>query len=176
MNWRWKLTKSWFKFSNGLTVQTTSKRLGQNQRFVCQKAAIGHLRRSICSEIVSFFRTIWTTFLIEHSFLHFYPSFLATRNQQSLNGYPPVLRFTKSTTHVAVSREMVDFILYELDLTLLMKRIEQSAKIVDGRHMFKDELLMGSLNAEDAIGAPGGFTHHCLDKGVETPGLTAWVL
>jgi hypothetical protein len=68
---------------------------------------------------------------------------------------------------------MIDFMLHELDLIQLMLRIERSAKIVDGRDMYKDELLLGTLNAEDAVGAPGGFTRHCLDEGVATPGLTA---
>jgi hypothetical protein len=100
---------------------------------------------------------------------------IETRNVTPYKGYEPKLRFTKSTVHVSVSREMIDFMVNELDLTRLMKRIEESGSVVDGRQMYKDELLIGTLNAEDAIGAPGNFTHHCIDEGVDSPGLTACV-
>jgi hypothetical protein len=35
-----------------------------------------------------------------------------------------------------------------------------------------DELLMGTLNANDAIDIPGGFTLQCLRKGVEVGAFT----
>lgn len=98
---------------------------------------------------------------------------LASRNINAHNGYKPKLRFTKSTTHVSVSRAMVDFMLNDLDLSILMKRIEQSSQVIDGKQMFKDELLMGSLNSDDSILVPGGYTHHCIDKNIDSPGLTA---
>lgn len=82
------------------------------------------------------------------------------------------LRFAKSTVHVSASREMIDFILNKLDLTRLMKQVEASGPVVNGHKMNKDEFLIGSLNTEDAIEVPGGFTHSCLDKGVENWGLT----
>lgn len=38
--------------------------------------------------------------------------------------------------------------------------------------MTRDELLMGTLNAEDRLNLPGGFTQSCLKKGIEVHSMT----
>jgi hypothetical protein len=75
------------------------------------------------------------------------------------------MRFAKSLVQVSVSRAMVDFMLNDLDLTGLMQNIEIKTYGID-------ELLMGSLNAADAVDAPGGFTEYCLDHHSEETSLT----
>lgn len=51
---------------------------------------------------------------------------------------------------------MIDFMLDELDLAGVMRQIDRKEKYG------VDEILMGSLNAADAVGAPGGYTQYCL--------------
>lgn len=51
---------------------------------------------------------------------------------------------------------MIDFMLSELDMTQIMKQIEWKAYGID-------EILMASLNAADAVEAPGGYTDYCID-------------
>lgn len=60
---------------------------------------------------------------------------------------------------------MADFIVRELRLDALQETFDWHTYGVD-------EYLWGSLNAEDAIGAPGGFTRACLERGVETNATT----
>lgn len=93
----------------------------------------------------------------------------------SNNGYEPVIRLTKSTTHVSLSRRMVDFLFEELDISLLMRRFELDDKLIETFNGGRDELLWGTLNTNDAIAVPGGFTHHCVDEGIEYKPLTMYV-
>lgn len=62
---------------------------------------------------------------------------------------------------------MVDFMINELDLTRIMKNIEWKAYGID-------EILMGSINSNDAIEIPGGFTSHCLDQKKGDSSLTRY--
>lgn len=53
---------------------------------------------------------------------------------------------------------MVDYMLNEMDITRLIDQVDTGGYGID-------EIFMGSLNANDAIGVPGGFTMHCVDRG-----------
>lgn len=82
------------------------------------------------------------------------------------------MEFAKSFVQVSVTRAFVDFILKELNLNPMINKIQESASVIDGFDMNKDELLLGTLNSADVLRAPGGFTQHCLSQGIETPSLT----
>jgi hypothetical protein len=70
---------------------------------------------------------------------------------------------------------MVDFVINELDLSVLLKRIEDNSQIIKWHSMTLSELMMGTLNGDDTIRVPGGFTHKCLDQKIESFSLTAYV-
>lgn len=61
---------------------------------------------------------------------------------------------------MALSRQAVDFMLDQMNLNRLLAAFEWNTHGVD-------EQLMGTLNSNDAIDLPGGFTLHCLRKGIE---------
>ncbi|KAI6208501.1 Beta-1,3-galactosyl-O-glycosyl-glycoprotein beta-1,6-N-acetylglucosaminyltransferase 3 [Aphelenchoides besseyi] len=88
-----------------------------------------------------------------------------TRNKKPFNGYDPKLVFSKGYVESTLSRAMVDFMLNELDLTELVRRIELKSFGID-------ELMIPTLHAADAIAAPGGFTHHCLEQNIAVQHIT----
>ncbi|KAI6198863.1 Beta-1,3-galactosyl-O-glycosyl-glycoprotein beta-1,6-N-acetylglucosaminyltransferase 3 [Aphelenchoides besseyi] len=92
-----------------------------------------------------------------------------TRNRVSHNGHKPVLPLTKSWDFISISRDMIDFMLEELDLRGVMKNFEWKTFGVD-------EQFMGSLNSADAIDAPGGYTRHCYEKGIFHAQMTIFVM
>lgn len=49
---------------------------------------------------------------------------LETRNDMKFNGYEPTLVFSKGYVESTLSRKMIDFMLNDLNLTELMRRIE----------------------------------------------------
>jgi hypothetical protein len=53
-----------------------------------------------------------------------------------------------------VSRQFVDFIVENLDLTRYLEQLNSEKFGVD-------EYFLPPLNANEAIGAPGGYTTHC---------------
>jgi hypothetical protein len=67
---------------------------------------------------------------------------------------------------------MIDFILTKMNLTGIINQIQQNAKVIDGAGMGKDELLFGTLNSEDRLAIPGGFTHKCIDERHKINSLT----
>lgn len=85
---------------------------------------------------------------------------LATEEQQKIE-----LNFAKSFVQAAVSRAMVDFILNRMNITGMIERIHANASVIDGAGMTKDELLFGTVNSEDNLNVPGGFTHKCIEQG-----------
>uniref|UniRef100_A0A914H1Z3 Glycosyltransferase family 92 protein n=1 Tax=Globodera rostochiensis TaxID=31243 RepID=A0A914H1Z3_GLORO len=72
-------------------------------------------------------------------------------------GFPPKLAFSKGYVESSLSRKMAEFILYELDLTEIVRRLE-------GGGFGIDEILVPTLHAADALRAPGGFTRECLER------------
>ncbi|KAI6223630.1 hypothetical protein M3Y99_01444500 [Aphelenchoides fujianensis] len=89
----------------------------------------------------------------------------ASRNKEPFNGYNATLVFSKGYVESTLSRAMVDFMVHELDLTELVRRIELKSFGID-------ELMIPTLHAADALAAPGGFTHHCLSKGIRAQHIT----
>lgn len=92
-------------------------------------------------------------------------NFLESRNKMTFNSYEPKLIFAKGYVESSLSRSMVEFMLNELNLTELMKRIEQ-------KNFGIDELLIPTLHASDAISIPGGFTHECINKNIRVTHIT----
>lgn len=67
----------------------------------------------------------------------------------------------------SISREMIDFMLNQLDLTILMKQLQYK------NPASPEESMLQTLQATDAIDAPGGFTHMCLEKHkLSSPSIT----
>uniref|UniRef100_A0A7E4VG83 DDE Tnp4 domain-containing protein n=1 Tax=Panagrellus redivivus TaxID=6233 RepID=A0A7E4VG83_PANRE len=77
------------------------------------------------------------------------------------------IKFATSQNQCSLSRAAVDYIFDELDLTLLIKNINTDTYGID-------EILMSTLNADDAINLPGGFTQTCIDDGVVVKDLTRY--
>uniref|UniRef100_A0A183CRA3 Amidase domain-containing protein n=1 Tax=Globodera pallida TaxID=36090 RepID=A0A183CRA3_GLOPA len=81
-----------------------------------------------------------------------------SRNVLDVEGFPPKLVFSKGSVASSLSRKMAEFIVYELDLTETVRRLES------GVNLGIDEILMPTLHAADALQAPGGFTRDCLER------------
>ncbi|KAL3072107.1 hypothetical protein niasHS_016282 [Heterodera schachtii] len=64
---------------------------------------------------------------------------------------------TKGNVAATLSRQMVEYVLNELDLTEMLRRLNQ---VEFGR----DEYLFPTLNSVDFIGAPGGASQICIEK------------
>uniref|UniRef100_A0A914HTU1 Uncharacterized protein n=1 Tax=Globodera rostochiensis TaxID=31243 RepID=A0A914HTU1_GLORO len=81
----------------------------------------------------------------------------ASRNLLDVEGFPPKLVFSKGYMESSLSRKMAEFIVYELDLTETVRRLESGDFGID-------EILVPTLHAADALRAPGGFTRDCLER------------
>ncbi|KAI6198865.1 Beta-1,3-galactosyl-O-glycosyl-glycoprotein beta-1,6-N-acetylglucosaminyltransferase 3 [Aphelenchoides besseyi] len=88
-----------------------------------------------------------------------------SRNNNAFNGYDPTLVISKGYVAVSLSRAMINFMIYDLNLTELVRRIELKGHGID-------ELLIPTLHAADAIAAPGGFTRHCIEQGIKIEHIT----
>uniref|UniRef100_A0A183BRP0 Reverse transcriptase domain-containing protein n=1 Tax=Globodera pallida TaxID=36090 RepID=A0A183BRP0_GLOPA len=73
-----------------------------------------------------------------------------SRNVLDVEGFPPKLVLSKGYVASSLSRKMAEFMLYELDLTETVRRLES------GVNFGIDEILMPTLHAADALRAPGG--------------------
>ncbi|KAI1700733.1 core-2/I-Branching enzyme domain-containing protein [Ditylenchus destructor] len=82
-----------------------------------------------------------------------------TRNLVQYNSRPAELDFAEGYVQSSLSREMVDFIVNDLNVTKMILQLEDSTFAVD-------EIFTQTLQATDALEAPGGFTHSCLDRGM----------
>ena len=91
---------------------------------------------------------------------------LASKNLIGKNDFPAQLAFAKSMIQTSLSREFVDFILIDLNLQIYIKQLEWK------RGVSPEESFFATLHATDALGAPGGFTHACLDKNISVPSIT----
>lgn len=75
------------------------------------------------------------------------------------------MEFSKGVVESSISRQMIDFIIYDLNLTTFMKQLETDIYGID-------EIFLSSLQGTDAIEAPGGFTHICIDRGINAKGIS----
>uniref|UniRef100_A0AC34QCH4 Phage major capsid protein n=1 Tax=Panagrolaimus sp. JU765 TaxID=591449 RepID=A0AC34QCH4_9BILA len=76
----------------------------------------------------------------------------ASKNdQKNAKGQLASLRIVKSLVEITLSRSAADYILDELNVTTFIKTLEQAKYGMD-------EDFMGTLNANEIIGMPGGFT------------------
>uniref|UniRef100_A0A914DVV9 Uncharacterized protein n=1 Tax=Acrobeloides nanus TaxID=290746 RepID=A0A914DVV9_9BILA len=90
---------------------------------------------------------------------------VTSKNLIGAHGLPPKLNWAKGYVESSLSREMVDFMLNDLNLTTLMQQIEAKSYGID-------EIMLPTLQATDALDAPGSFTHACLDKGITISHIT----
>ncbi|KAI6231830.1 N-acetyllactosaminide beta-1,6-N-acetylglucosaminyl-transferase [Aphelenchoides besseyi] len=80
-----------------------------------------------------------------------------TRNRSKLSALSSRLALARAFSTVVLSREAVDFFVNELDVSTLLNTIEES-------YPNADEILMGTLDTNELIGMPGGFTQRCLTQ------------
>uniref|UniRef100_A0A7E4VKH2 Glycosyltransferase family 92 protein n=1 Tax=Panagrellus redivivus TaxID=6233 RepID=A0A7E4VKH2_PANRE len=95
----------------------------------------------------------------------------ATLNQRKTTPKGRNIRIhpTKSFVQSIISRQAVDYIQTELDLTKFIKRLESNP------YGF-DEGFFGTLNNNPTLNLPGGYTHECLEKNIEYEALTRLTL
>jgi hypothetical protein len=77
------------------------------------------------------------------------------------------MNWAKGYVECSLSREMVDFMLLELNLTKFMYQLEANPFGID-------EIMVPTLQVTDALNVPGGFTHACLDKGIDVAHITRY--
>uniref|UniRef100_A0A7E4VH78 Ubiquitinyl hydrolase 1 n=1 Tax=Panagrellus redivivus TaxID=6233 RepID=A0A7E4VH78_PANRE len=78
---------------------------------------------------------------------------------------PSRLTILKSLVQVSVSREAIDYIVDVLNTSTLIENLE---KVSYGM----DENFFATLNGNEGIDLPGGFSTLCLDNGVHTQSIT----
>uniref|UniRef100_A0A915CX10 Uncharacterized protein n=2 Tax=Ditylenchus dipsaci TaxID=166011 RepID=A0A915CX10_9BILA len=86
--------------------------------------------------------------------------------KQLYNGLPPKLQLAKGYVESSLSRAMAEFIVRDLNLEPLLELMRGKNK------EFGREMLFPSLHSTDALEAPGGFTHKCLDEGKRVKHIT----
>ena len=90
----------------------------------------------------------------------------------------PTLNITKSADEVYISRAFVDFITDELSLEGLISELESPGNCsADGicSRTSSSENFLASLNADDTLKVPGGFTQACRRKGHDVENFERWV-
>uniref|UniRef100_A0A7E4VIJ2 Beta-1,3-galactosyl-O-glycosyl-glycoprotein beta-1,6-N-acetylglucosaminyltransferase 4 n=1 Tax=Panagrellus redivivus TaxID=6233 RepID=A0A7E4VIJ2_PANRE len=85
-----------------------------------------------------------------------------TRNQLA---EPNQLQITKSLVEVSLSREAADYIIDVLNTSTLIENLEKSKYGMD-------EHFISTLNSNEGLDLPGGFTTKCFEKGIGTPHVT----
>uniref|UniRef100_A0AC34QT13 Uncharacterized protein n=1 Tax=Panagrolaimus sp. JU765 TaxID=591449 RepID=A0AC34QT13_9BILA len=81
------------------------------------------------------------------------------------------LELTKSLVQVSISRAAVDFVFDELNVELFIRQLERKGFGVD-------ELFWATLNVDETINLPGGFTRQCLEQNFSSKTstrLTVWI-
>ncbi|KAI6189376.1 hypothetical protein M3Y97_00001400 [Aphelenchoides bicaudatus] len=79
------------------------------------------------------------------------------RNKQTIDGNKPEVLLTRSMVQNFMSREAIDFIIDKLNLDITVQQLNSYSWTVD-------EYLTSSLNSNDNIKLPGGFTRKCGSK------------
>ncbi|KAE9552242.1 hypothetical protein FO519_004551 [Halicephalobus sp. NKZ332] len=87
------------------------------------------------------------------------------RNLVGFNGKEPKLDFAKGYVECSLSRAMAEFMVFDLNLTTALTLINKKGFGID-------EILIPTLVATDALNAPGGFTHYCIEKHAKIRQLT----
>jgi hypothetical protein len=97
----------------------------------------------------------------------------------TFNSYEPKLVFSKGYVESTLTRGMVDFMINELNLTELMRRIELKGFGIDeimvimlSYTFYSYYFQIPTLHAADALAAPGGFTRHCYKTNTQVKHIT----
>ena len=78
---------------------------------------------------------------------------------------PAALKFAKSWVQMALTRDMVAFVINTLDTSLLLSRLRKLEYLYD-------EFFISPLNVDEKLKAPGGFTTQCWDEfGIEVEAI-----
>ena len=84
--------------------------------------------------------------MVKSCYNHAYPKIFAeSRKKIGHNGFPPKLAFANGYVQSSVSREMIEFIVKELDLTIMINQLDNATFAVD-------EIYLQTLQATDALG------------------------
>ncbi|VBB33038.1 unnamed protein product [Acanthocheilonema viteae] len=75
----------------------------------------------------------------------------------SRNRPDTLLKIAKGSSLVILSRNFVNFMMKDLNLTALIE-------IFDSKPYGTDEMLFHSLHSDDSLAVPGGFTRKCIDQ------------
>ncbi|KAH7701777.1 Protein T14B4.9, partial [Aphelenchoides avenae] len=79
--------------------------------------------------------------------------------EANIMGVPDLyLRLTKSMVQAALSREASEYLTRSLNLDAFIDQLEQA-------EYGMDENMLSTLNSNEIVGLPGGFTTKCLDNG-----------
>ncbi|KAI6170487.1 hypothetical protein M3Y97_01149600 [Aphelenchoides bicaudatus] len=92
------------------------------------------------------------------------------RNKLTVGGSTPDLPITRSLVQSTMSRESIDFIFEKLDLTRTLKQLNSKPGTMT------DEVLFSTLNSNDNIQLPGGFTQKCAATAGTVIGMTRYNL
>ncbi|KAI6177786.1 Beta-1,3-galactosyl-O-glycosyl-glycoprotein beta-1,6-N-acetylglucosaminyltransferase 3 [Aphelenchoides bicaudatus] len=79
----------------------------------------------------------------------------SARNNLVVNGHKPELTITRSLIQNAMSRKAIEFMFDTLNLTTTIEQLNSNPGTMT------DEILFSSLNSNDNIQLPGGFTTQC---------------
>ncbi|CAD5208365.1 unnamed protein product [Bursaphelenchus xylophilus] len=79
---------------------------------------------------------------------------------------PPKITFAKGYNEISISREAMDYMFNELDLTNLMNQVD------DGKTYGIDEIVFPTLLSMDLLGIPGHYTQKCIDEDVSSGYIT----
>jgi len=85
--------------------------------------------------------------------------FTDSRNRETYKGHARRLYMSKSLVGVSIARPFVDWLLDDLDVSGFITQLERVYYGID-------ENFLSTLNANDLLDAPGGFTRACLYRGV----------
>ncbi|KAI6177789.1 hypothetical protein M3Y97_00945900 [Aphelenchoides bicaudatus] len=90
----------------------------------------------------------------------------ASRNKLTVNGNAPILPITRGLVQVTMSRKSIDFIFDTLDLQRTVDQFNSKPGTMS------DEALFSSINSNDNIQLPGGFTQKCAPTAGTVIGMT----
>ncbi|CAD5212880.1 unnamed protein product [Bursaphelenchus okinawaensis] len=81
---------------------------------------------------------------------------------------PPSITFAKGYNEVTISREAIDYIFTELNLTKLFSQIDND------KTYGIDEIGFTTILSMELLGIPGHFSQHCINQGKSTSFITRY--
>ena len=94
---------------------------------------------------------------------------LQLMNENTTNTESRKLQFAQGDLHSTWSREAIEFILNEVNVPHVLEKFKTKTKYE------MDTILLSSLQASADVNLPGGFTHACLDRNIQTASITRYI-